>query len=208
MGRSKLVHREWIISSSDADANVSEDADHARDVALAPSGSPGPGGQRDGEGWSRPAAETSEQAIRTFIIAMVTKDAANVRAVTLPVDDLDSLLQRLSIPPEAVAGFKAQIAELPVRVLKAGEEVTLADGRKYKASSEDIGPDRAVVLPQGASFPAMPKGGRPVAGRRGADHREPEGQCCQDGRSRPDQGEGHDQATAESSTSSSAGRAT
>jgi hypothetical protein len=107
-------------------------------------------------------AATPEQAIRTFIVAMMTKDAKALHGVTLPADDLDSLLQGQAVPPEAVEGFKAQIAALPVRLLKAGEEVALADGRKYKARPEDVTPDRAVVLPQGASFPAV---SRKVDGR-------------------------------------------
>ncbi|HEY2154657.1 MAG TPA: hypothetical protein VGH33_03440, partial [Isosphaeraceae bacterium] len=83
-------------------------------------------------------------------------------AVSLPADDLESLLQGPPIPPEGAEAFKAQIAELPVRLLKAGEEITLADGRKYKARAEDVTPDRAVALPQGASFPAL---ARKVDGR-------------------------------------------
>ena len=105
---------------------------------------------------------TPEQAIRTFIVAMMTKDSKALHEVALPANDLDSLLQGQAVPPEAVEGFKAQIASLPVRVLKAGEEVTLPDGRRYKAKPEDVTPERAVVLPQGASFPAL---SRKVDGR-------------------------------------------
>lgn len=101
----------------------------------------------------QPGAATPEQAIRTFIVAMVTKDSKALHDVVLPADDLDSLLQGQALPPEAVEGFKAQIASLPVQVLKAGEEVTLPDGRKYKARPEDVTPDRAVVLPQARCSP-------------------------------------------------------
>jgi hypothetical protein len=97
---------------------------------------------------------TPEQAIRTFIIAMALKDAATLRAVTLPTDDLDSLLQGQTIPAEHHAQIKAQVAAMPVRVLKAGEEITLAGDRKFTAKPEDVTPDRAVVMPEGVSFPA------------------------------------------------------
>jgi hypothetical protein len=99
-------------------------------------------------------AATPEQAIRTFILAMGTKDAAMLRAVTLPVDDLDLLLQGQTIPAEHLAQVKAQIAATPVRVLKAGEEITLPGDRKYTAKPEDVTVDRAVVMPEGVSFPA------------------------------------------------------
>jgi hypothetical protein len=109
--------------------------------------------EKGGKDAAEVKAATPEQAIRTFVVAMMTKDAPTLRAITLPADGLESLLQGQAVPPEAVEGFKAQIAELPVRLLKAGEEITLADGSKYTARAEDVTPDRAVVLPQGASFP-------------------------------------------------------
>ena len=114
------------------------------------------------KGGKEAVAETPEQAIRTFIVAMMTKDAKALRDVTLPADDIESLLQGQALPPEAAEGIKAQIAGIPVRLLKAGEEVTLADGRKYKARAEDVAADRAVVFPQGASFPVL---SRKVDGR-------------------------------------------
>lgn len=114
-----------------------------------------PGAKAQEKGGKEAAAETPEGAIRTFIVAMMTKDAAVLRSVTLPADGLDVLLQGQAISPDAVEGFKAQVAGLPVQLLKAGEEVTLADGRKYKARAEGVGPDCAVVLPKGASFPVL-----------------------------------------------------
>jgi hypothetical protein len=91
-----------------------------------------------------------------FIVAMMTKDAPTLRAVTLPTDDLELLLKAgQAVPPEAAEGFKAQTAEMPIRLLKAGEEVTLAGGRKYKARAEDVTPDRAVILPERAAFPLV-----------------------------------------------------
>jgi hypothetical protein len=115
---------------------------------------PAPKSQPPAQSGTPVDAATPERAIRTFILAMATKDAAMLRAVTLPADDLEVLLQGRTIPAEEVAAFKAQIAEIPVHVLKAGEEITLPDNRKFKAGPDHVTPDRAMVMPAGASFPA------------------------------------------------------
>jgi hypothetical protein len=98
-------------------------------------------------------ADSPERAIRSFIVSLMTGDAAGLLAVTLPVEDLGSIIPPKLIPPESHDAFKAQIAEMPIRILKAGEEVKLAGGRTYKARPEDVGPDRAVVLPEKAAYP-------------------------------------------------------
>ena len=100
-------------------------------------------------------AATPEQAVRTFIVAMMTKDAPTLRAIILPTKDFDTLLEGQEVAAEELEKFKAQIAKLPVRLLKAGEEVSLAGGGKYKVQAKDISPDRAVALPEGASFPVL-----------------------------------------------------
>ena len=120
-------------------------------------------------------AATPEQAIRTFIVAMMTKDAGTLRAVALPAADLDSLLQGQALPPESVEPFKAQVAQLPVRLLKAGEEITLADGRKYKARAEDVARSRRGPAARGVVPRAVPEGRRALADRCRPDHREHEG---------------------------------
>ena len=99
------------------------------------------------------SADSPERSIRSFIVAMFTKDVPALRAVTLPVDDLETILPPQPLPPESLDAFKEQIARLPVRRLKAGESVKLAGGRTYETRAEDVGPDRAVVLPEGAAFP-------------------------------------------------------
>lgn len=99
------------------------------------------------------AADSPERAIRSFILALMTKDVPALKAVTLPADDLEKILPPQAVPAESLDAFKEQVAQLPVRLLKAGEEVELIDGQTYKARAEDVGTDCAVVLPQGAAFP-------------------------------------------------------
>lgn len=99
------------------------------------------------------AADTPERAARAFIVAMFTKDVPALKAVTLPADDLESILPPQAVPPESLDAFKKQIAQHPVRLLKPGEKVNLAGGQTYETRAEDVGPDRAVVLPEGAAYP-------------------------------------------------------
>jgi len=98
-------------------------------------------------------AATPEQAVRNFIIAMSTKDEATLRAVTLPTDDFDWLLQGQAVPADQVEEFKAQIARMPIRVLKPREQITLPGDRRITVQPEEVTADRAVLLPQGAAFP-------------------------------------------------------
>ena len=98
-------------------------------------------------------AATPEQAMRSFIVAMMTKDEATLRAVTLPTDDFDWLLQGSAIPKDQTKEFKAQIARMPIRVLKPGEEITLPGNRKVTIKPEEVTADRAMLLPQGTPFP-------------------------------------------------------
>jgi hypothetical protein len=110
--------------------------------------------QGSAEGREVPAA-TPEQAWRTFLTAMIVKDAATLRAVTLPAParDFEVLLLGQGPPPDQVEAVKAQIAKQKIRVLKPGDEFTLPGGRKLKVQPEEVGDDRAVLLPEGAPLP-------------------------------------------------------
>jgi len=101
----------------------------------------------------KPPADSPERAVRSFIIAMMTRDLEALRALTLPVDDLDALLPPQAVAPEDLDELKELIDRLPVRLLKAGEEVELVGGRTYRARAEDAGPDRALVFPENTAFP-------------------------------------------------------
>jgi hypothetical protein len=96
-------------------------------------------------------AATPEQAVRAFIVAIMTRDKSAIQAVSLPSDDLDLLLQAKAVEPDAVEQLKANIAKLPIKLLKEGEEVTLIGGRKFKAKG--VTPDHAIALPGSANYP-------------------------------------------------------
>jgi hypothetical protein len=99
------------------------------------------------------AAATPEEAFRTFLIAMVTKDEATLRSVTLPTDEFDWLLKGQALPADRIEDFKAQVARQPIRALKPGEVISLPGNRKMTVQPEEVTADRAVLLPEGAPLP-------------------------------------------------------
>jgi hypothetical protein len=107
-----------------------------------------------GEAKTEVAAATPEQALRTFFVAMLTKDEKALRAVTLPTEDFDWLLRGPALPAERLQRAKEDLARQPIRVLKAGDEFTLPGGRKAKVRPEEVTADRAVLMPEGAPVPS------------------------------------------------------
>jgi len=99
------------------------------------------------------ADATPEEALRTFMLALLAQDETAVRAVTVPDPDLSWLLKSQPLPPGAIKGASAQIAKQPIKRLKAGETITLARGRKVVVAPDDVGDDKAILLPQGAPIP-------------------------------------------------------
>jgi hypothetical protein len=98
-------------------------------------------------------AATPEQAMRTFLIAMLTKDEPALRAVTLPTDDFQWMLSGEDAPADRVEEFKAQFTRMPIRLLKPGDEIALPGGRKFKVRPEEVTADRAVLLPEAMPIP-------------------------------------------------------
>jgi hypothetical protein len=133
----------------------------------------------------RPAAEpmkladaTPEDALRTFTVAVLAHDEATLKEITLPVEGFEWLLAGQAAPAGALAGLKEQLAKQPIRRLKAGERFSLPRGKSGVVGADEVGADRAVLLPEGAPLPSRlqkVKGhwkvdARPViAGRQAAD---------------------------------------
>jgi hypothetical protein len=99
------------------------------------------------------ADATPEDALRTFMLAVMAQDEAALRVVTLPSADLAWLLRGQPAPPEVINGATAQFAKQPIKRLKDGEKVTLPKGKQYVVTASEVGEDRAVLLPQGAPVP-------------------------------------------------------
>jgi hypothetical protein len=122
-------------------------------------GSPPPAKSRTGAATAKAvstikvADATPEDALRTFMLALMTQEEAALRMVTLPNADLAWLLKGQPAPPEVVKAASAQFAKLPIKRLKEGERVALPKGKQYVVAAHEVGEDRAVVLPQGAPVP-------------------------------------------------------
>ncbi|MFO0891448.1 MAG: hypothetical protein U0790_20180 [Isosphaeraceae bacterium] len=142
------------------------------------SGTPKPASGAAGRAPVRIANATPEEALRTFMLAMMTHDEASLREVTLPAEGFEWLLAGQAAPAEAVAGMKAQLAKQPVRRLKPGDRFSLPRGRSAVVGKDEVGPDRAVLIPEGAPLPTRLEkvqgrwkvDARPfIAGRKAAD---------------------------------------
>ncbi len=108
-----------------------------------------PGGEAD----AGVAATSPEGALRTFQIALLTKDEATLRAVTLPTDDFAWLLKGQVAPPGKVEAAKAYFADQSIKALKPGDTFTLPGNRNIVVKAEEVTTDRAVLVPEGAPIP-------------------------------------------------------
>jgi hypothetical protein len=99
------------------------------------------------------ADATPEDALRTFMLAIMAQDGPALRAVVLPNPDLEWLLKGQPAPPEVIKDATAQFARRPMKRLKEGEKVVLPRGRQYIVTAGEVGADRAVLLPEGSTVP-------------------------------------------------------
>jgi hypothetical protein len=102
---------------------------------------------------SRYPDATPEEALRTFMVAGARQDEAALRAVTLPDPELPRLLQGEPAPPKVVERIRAQAAAMKIRRLQPGDKFKLPPNQDAVIGPDDVGEDRAVVLPEGAPFP-------------------------------------------------------
>jgi hypothetical protein len=124
------------------------------------------------------AAATPVQALRTFQIALITKDEATLRAVTLAADDFGRLLEGEGVPADKTDVIRATAERQPIRTLKAGDEINVPGSGKSKVQPAEVTDERAVLLPEGAPMPIRLKkvdgrwrvDARPmIAGRKAAE---------------------------------------
>jgi hypothetical protein len=98
-------------------------------------------------------ADTPEQALRTFLIAMALKDEDTLRAVTLPRKDLEWLLRGQVGPAEQAEKMKSFIRRLPIRALKPGDRFTLPGNDTITVPPDEVTEYRAVLVSEGAPVP-------------------------------------------------------
>jgi hypothetical protein len=99
------------------------------------------------------ADATPEDALRTFMLAVMAQDGAALRAIALPNPEIEWLLKGQPAPPEVIDDAKTQFAKLPIKRLKQGERVALPRGKEYVVPANEVGDDRAVLLPRGSPIP-------------------------------------------------------
>jgi len=125
-------------------------------VAAAPSG---PSRTRSGAepkqsgARAKIADRTPEDAMRTFVYAMAVRDEPTLRAITLPVQGFEWLMAGRAAPPSLIQELKEKLAQQTFRSLKAGDKFALFQGQDVVVKAEDVGPDRALLVPAGASLP-------------------------------------------------------
>ncbi len=96
---------------------------------------------------------TPEEALRTFVIAMALRDEPALRAITLPVKGFEWLMKGPATPPSLFKELQESLARQPIRNLKAGDTFTLPGGQVAAVKADDMGPDEAFLLPEGANRP-------------------------------------------------------
>jgi hypothetical protein len=96
---------------------------------------------------------TPEAAWRSFVIAMLSRDEATLKTVALPADGIEWLVKGELPPADALPQIREHIAKLPIRRLIPGDRFTLPRGRVIIVEPEEVGPERAVIVPEGDPFP-------------------------------------------------------
>ncbi len=99
------------------------------------------------------ADRTPEDALRTFVYAMAVRDETALRAITLPVQGFEWLMAGRAAPPSLIKELEEKLGQQTFRSLKAGDKFTLFQGQEVVVKAADVGPERALLLPEGASLP-------------------------------------------------------
>jgi hypothetical protein len=102
---------------------------------------------------AKTADRTPEDALRTFVYAMAVRDEPTLRAITLPVEGFEWLMAGRAAPASVIKELEEKLAQQAWRSLKAGDKFTLPGGQVVVVKAEDVRPDRALLLPEGASLP-------------------------------------------------------
>lgn len=92
------------------------------------------------------AIDSPEGVVRAFLLAVLSQDAEKAQAHSLEDPDFQLLFEGPKRPEEAVATQKALVAQLPIRQLKVGEELTLRSKKKINVNDKMVNEDRAMVM--------------------------------------------------------------
>lgn len=97
---------------------------------------------------------TPEEALRTFLVAMVDQDESTLRAIALDDRDLSWLARGERPPAEVVEKIRSSVAALRFKRLRPGDQFKLGpQGRVAVVGKAEVTEDRAVLLPEGSPLP-------------------------------------------------------
>jgi hypothetical protein len=97
---------------------------------------------------------TPEDALKTFLLALAAQDEATLRAVTLPDDEFNWLLNGRAASTDVLARIELRLDEKPMRRLKVGDPVSMPDGEARVIKPIDVREGRVVLWPAGAPLPS------------------------------------------------------
>ena len=69
------------------------------------------------------------------------------------MEGIEWLMAGQAAPASVIKELEEKLAQQTFRSLKAGDKLTLPRGQAVVVTAEDVGPDRALLLPEGASLP-------------------------------------------------------
>jgi hypothetical protein len=98
----------------------------------------------DAEATDAPA--DPETALREFLGSMITQDEDAIREAVLHDEDLDWLLKGPKPPADQMDEIRKSLAEVPIRVLKAGDEFEVPGRGKTTVKPDDVSEDRAMIV--------------------------------------------------------------
>lgn len=138
--------------STESDASVTaveNAADSASDAAQA---EPTANAHNDSSRLDRKDL-TPEDAVRLFLVAIATNDEEILRAVALPMDGIEILLQGEGLPPERQQEYLAEVRSLKLRRLALNETIFVPGGGNVTMDTVRVNEDRVQLTHPGNAIP-------------------------------------------------------
>jgi hypothetical protein len=104
-----------------------------------------------------PTTSNPEDAVRTFLTAMLIKDQPVLKQVVQETREFDWLTRAEAPPADLLEQMRTQFMGMPVKTLKPGDKVELPGGKSMVVATRDIGTSSAMIWPEGAPTPLRVK---------------------------------------------------
>lgn len=90
---------------------------------------------------------SSDDVVRSFALAMLTKDRAGIEKEIIPTVGADILWTGNPVPEEKQQRLKAEMALVTIKEFKVGDTYYLSRSRKITVTDKLVGPDRKLAVP-------------------------------------------------------------